>query len=417
MNKLFYSLLAVALSFTTALGQCEIDYDFGDLEWGISPDASLGETFETGIVMEDYYDVLHMLVPVLASDIDPTYPPTLPIDSLVLVNVTFIDTITLAEYTPDELGLEYICNNNGDSGNPCSFLGGSQYCASIQGVPTMPGIFRVKLDVNGWITWNGPFMVPESFDTFILNVQCDLIEDIETTAGNSETGETGSIDVILVDGVTDTSFEWYDANGNLVGTTEDIDGLEPGIYDLVMTGNGCTSNFDNIIIEDASIDCNLEADFSITDTDEGVNGGTIDLTVTGANGTPSFVWTDENGFMISADEDLTNVGVGVYEVTITDEDGCVLILDNLDIDLGLDEMNAAVVWDMLPNPANEDFTITSASTGLKNVVIRDVQGRILFNTTFSSTEKINVSGWDRGFYFVTVSTDHTQSTRRLVVNH
>ena len=132
MNK-FYSVLSVLLLITaTAVGQCENDYDFGDVGFGVSPDPAFGETFLTGTVDEDYFDVLDLLIPTYASDVDETYPPQLLIDSLELVSVTFTDTVTLIVYTPEMLGLEVFCNNNGDSGNPCSFLGGLQYCASIQ---------------------------------------------------------------------------------------------------------------------------------------------------------------------------------------------------------------------------------------------------------------------------------------------
>ena len=416
MRNLLYTFFAAVLSVSTAFSQCAIDYDFGDYAWGISPDASLGETFETGVVMEDYYDVLHILVPALAVDVDPTYPPGVPIDSLELANVIFIDTINAINYTAADLGLEVIPNNNGDSENPNMFLGGQQYCASLQGVPTMSGVFRIQLDVEGWINVGMPFMVEMSFDTFILNIHCDLIEDIAVTDGNSVTNETGSVDITLVDGVTNPSYEWFDANGNVVATTEDVDGLTPGVYSLNMTGNGCSSVFENIIVGDASVDCNLEADFSVTNTAEGLYEGAIDLTISGANGDANFVWTDENDLVISTNEDLTNVGIGEYEVTITDEDGCILVLNNLTILLGLDEMNQEVSWNMLPNPASDQLTITSPNVGSKDVVIRDVQGRVLLNTTFSSNEKFDVSGWDRGFYFVTVSNSFTQSTRRLVIN-
>ena len=67
-----------------SFSQCDIDYDFGDVGFGISPDAALGETFMNGEVNQEYYDVIHVLVPTYASDVDEEYPPTLPIDSLLL---------------------------------------------------------------------------------------------------------------------------------------------------------------------------------------------------------------------------------------------------------------------------------------------------------------------------------------------
>ena len=64
-------------------GQCTADYDFGTVEYGASPDASLGEQFAQGTVGVPYSDVFHVLVPVDASAIDPAF--ALPLDSVQLI--------------------------------------------------------------------------------------------------------------------------------------------------------------------------------------------------------------------------------------------------------------------------------------------------------------------------------------------
>ena len=60
---------------------CSLDFDFGDASFGFSPDFSVGESLENGTVNTDYYDVIHMLMPLYASDIDSTLP-ALELDSL-----------------------------------------------------------------------------------------------------------------------------------------------------------------------------------------------------------------------------------------------------------------------------------------------------------------------------------------------
>ncbi|MDE0722986.1 MAG: hypothetical protein OSB28_06735, partial [Flavobacteriales bacterium] len=122
MNKFYFVICALLLS-SSAFGQCEVDYDFGDVGFGISPDPTIGEYLEAGVVNQEYIDVIHILIPAFASDIDPDYPPTLPIDSVLLESVVLTDNVTLVEYSPEDLGLEVICNNLGDSNNPCSFFG------------------------------------------------------------------------------------------------------------------------------------------------------------------------------------------------------------------------------------------------------------------------------------------------------
>ena len=74
-------MLAMAAGFS----QCDIDYDFGDTEFGVSPDPIVGESFLDGMLDEPYYDVLHILIPATAAGIDSTYPPTLPVDSVIVL--------------------------------------------------------------------------------------------------------------------------------------------------------------------------------------------------------------------------------------------------------------------------------------------------------------------------------------------
>ena len=167
MNK-FYSVIFALLLSSSAFGQCTVDFDFGDVGFGISPDPALGETLEPGVVNLEYLEVIHILIPAFASDVDPTYPPTLPIDSLSLDGVVLTDTVTLEEYSPEELGLEVICNNQGDSNYPCSFLGATQYCVSLEGVPNTAAVYKIDLNVTGWLTIFEPFSTPFVFSDFIL---------------------------------------------------------------------------------------------------------------------------------------------------------------------------------------------------------------------------------------------------------
>ena len=67
----------------------------------------------------------------------------------------------------------------------------------------------------------------------------------------------------------------------------------------------------------------------MTDEIPGESLGGIDLSITGANGDPSCVWTDASGIIVGTDEDITNVTAGEYTVTITDEDGCILIIEDI----------------------------------------------------------------------------------------
>ena len=73
------------------------------------------------------------------------------------------------------------------------------------------------------------------------------------------------------------SYEWIDDEGEVVGTTQDIDGLFPGIYSLIITTDVCTSTYENIIIADSSVEFILEASYEITDEVPGVSFGSIEF--------------------------------------------------------------------------------------------------------------------------------------------
>ena len=79
MNRFFTLLLGA--SCLTAVGQCEVDYDFGEAVFGISPNPQEGQAFEYGEIDEGYYDVLHILIPSFSGGIDSNLP-VLPIGCL-----------------------------------------------------------------------------------------------------------------------------------------------------------------------------------------------------------------------------------------------------------------------------------------------------------------------------------------------
>ncbi|WP_306643706.1 T9SS type A sorting domain-containing protein [Sanyastnella coralliicola] len=182
-------LFATALfAFTAASAQCTADYDFGDLPFGVSPDPLLGESFEVAELGMAYEDVIHIMVPTSAADIDDTFPAEAPIDSVVLVNISFV--LADVTYTLEEMGLEAVCNNNGDSPDPCTFYGGTQYCASLEGTPLIAGEFQLIITVQGWTTVFGvPISQNIDFDqyTFIVSDGTSVAENaaLELSLGNN----------------------------------------------------------------------------------------------------------------------------------------------------------------------------------------------------------------------------------------
>ena len=182
MRPLFFLFLLAYSACYSA--QCDIDFDFGDAGFGVSPDITAGELLVDGTLNEPYFDVLHILIPATAADIDSTYPPTLPVDSVIVLGdivaedgtlsgIVFTDTVTNEVFHAQEIGLEVLFNNNGDSPNVNTLLGGEQYCAAIQGTPSRPGVYRISIDMLAWATIFTPFNSPWTLENLLLQVQSE----------------------------------------------------------------------------------------------------------------------------------------------------------------------------------------------------------------------------------------------------
>lgn len=166
-----FLLFATIVSFTTSsFAQCSPDdYTFDGAQFGVSPDPLLGESFEIGYLGMAYADIIYMLVPTEAGDVDTAFAGFGTIDSLrldavnVSVNGNLVDISTI--------GLGFTCNNNGDLNDPCSFLGGEQYCADLTGTPTMAGVFPLEIAVTGWVnSFLGTIEIPYSFTNYSITV-------------------------------------------------------------------------------------------------------------------------------------------------------------------------------------------------------------------------------------------------------
>lgn len=158
---------ALMMACAPMQAQCDPEaVDFGEEPWGLAPDGE--ETFfEVAEVGVAYADDVHLLVPSFASEVVPETPLDAPIDSVVISMVLLVDTITGDTLLFTDAGLEYACNNLGDCTDPCTFLGGGQYCAAFTGTPTVAGDYMLSLEVEVWATVFGfPLATPFSFSGF-----------------------------------------------------------------------------------------------------------------------------------------------------------------------------------------------------------------------------------------------------------
>lgn len=112
-------------------------------------------------------------------------------------------------------------------------------------------------------------------------------------------------------------------------TTWIVENLPAGTYGIQVTdGNGCQQEISDLVITQPeegvqieSIDVSEYNGFNISCF--GAGDGFIEVLVTGGSGNYDFSWSGPNGF--SSDQAVvTDLGPGIYQVTVADENGCTL---------------------------------------------------------------------------------------------
>jgi hypothetical protein len=124
---------------------------------------------------------------------------------------------------------------------------------------------------------------------------------------------TGAIDVSVIGGVPNYTYLW-----NTTATTQDLSALNIGQYILQLTdGNGCVVYGSSTISQPAA-----PLTIQVTGTNITCYNGTdgsINLTINGGSQPYLINWS--NG---ATTEDLYNLLPGIYTVTVTDSNNCVL---------------------------------------------------------------------------------------------
>ncbi len=128
-------------------------------------------------------------------------------------------------------------------------------------------------------------------------------------------GSNGSIDLNVTGGTAGYSFLW-----NTGDQTEDLAGLEPGTYAVTVTdAHGCQKTGEATLTEPSEVITATSIIDLVNCT--GQSNGSVDITPAGGTLPYTYLWSD--GSIL---EDLANVAVGTYTVTISDASGACTIL-------------------------------------------------------------------------------------------
>jgi hypothetical protein len=189
-----------------------------------------------------------------------------------------------------------------------------------------PNITEIGTTVTLTLTTNNPLgpcnAVSDNMTITIgaLPVLSTVITQVKCFGGN-----TGAINLTVVNGGATPTFVWKRSNGTTVATTEDLSGLIADTYTVVVTAtNGCTATTSVTITQPAAA---LSATAVVSGMlCSGGATGAIALTVSGGTLNYTYLWTASGGGVIpsgqSTIKDLTGLVSGAYSVTITDANSC-----------------------------------------------------------------------------------------------
>ncbi|MEO8066132.1 MAG: T9SS type A sorting domain-containing protein [Flavobacteriales bacterium] len=82
--------------------------------------------------------------------------------------------------------------------------------------------------------------------------------------------------------------------------------------------------------------------------------------------------------------------------------------------VGIEETNANVQVQLMPNPVNDELTITSTSGNIRSVEVADLTGRVVRTTSGNKTVSVETGTPPTGVYLALIRTDAGTLMRRVV---
>ena len=167
-------------------------------------------------------------------------------------------------------------------------------------------------------------------ESYTITQSPPLTYNLDSTKNITCNGDNdGEINITVTGGTGNYSYEWITSNGSGIQQgQQDQSGLGPGDYKLILRDGCNTFEYLYTITTPDSLSINLDEKVNILCHDDST--GKINITVTGGTAPYDYVWRDNfnnvydrNVGNVFNDGDLSNIPAGIYDLTVTDANGCI----------------------------------------------------------------------------------------------
>jgi len=210
-------------------------------------------------------------------------------------------------------------------------------------------------------------------------------------------------------GTAPYAYQWLPSGGSAATAAA----LCAGTYTVIVTDvNGCSSSTLVTLSQPSALIANV----TVTNPTSCVEGnGTATANVGG--GTAPFTFSWSNGQITQTAVALAN---GTYSVSVTDASGCTAAGSaSVTCTSGINELSAASVFTVYPNPTNGYMTVTAlTSNGIQSIEIDNVLGQsvmsINVNSNKQSTQTIDITTQPAGVYMLRVISGGQTYNQKIV---
>lgn len=154
-----------------------------------------------------------------------------------------------------------------------------------------------------------------------------VINIIPETCGNNN----GSVNITAYETEKPDRFEWFDAQGNIISTAENLRNQTAGKYRLIAYGNkGCANTVGEFEILASPLPMLDYSSFQQYISCDGKTINTTGLTINGSTSPYTYRWQDDAGNTVSTMLNISGVHKGKYTLSVTDKNGCAIVGQTID---------------------------------------------------------------------------------------